>query len=211
MPDRHRPQPPLGRRRLARIIDDERIDHRHAPNQQRRKTPPRQRHRLSRQPLQRPMRADMQHRVDPHDVPQPQIESDEPMPRRTIRIVIPTLPVRHRSPIRLHRRDRGPYPHEPMRKTAIDDRRVIRGRAPRSRHRRPHRPWQRPEQPPIRRQINRRLRRHIAQRRRRNDQPPPRQYRVQARKSIQPDRVPDPPAPRIIRQHAPQHRRLASG
>ena len=64
--DGDRAQPALGHRRLAGVVDDERIDHRQPARQRRRRAGGRQRHRLARQPFQRAVRAQMHQRVDVH-------------------------------------------------------------------------------------------------------------------------------------------------
>ncbi len=212
VPDRHRPEPPLGRRRLTRVVDDERIDDRQPAGQQRRKAGRRQRHRLTGQPLQRPMRSDVQQRVDARHMPQPEIERDEPMPRRAIGIMIPGLAIERRPAIRLHREHRRADPHVPVRERIPHERRVSVGRPPRrqdglARHR-----GEGAEQPVIRREVDRRPRwcvtQPVHQRLDRRCRPQPAQDGVQARERIEPDRVPDPSTARIIRQHAAQRRRL---
>ena len=58
-------QPPLGLHRLARIVDDEGIDHRHRPQHDLGPAAARQRQRLAGQPFQGAVRAEMDQRVDP--------------------------------------------------------------------------------------------------------------------------------------------------
>ena len=58
MADRHRADAPLGLRRLAGIVDDERVDDRRRAEHDFRRASFRQRRRLARQPLQRAMRAE---------------------------------------------------------------------------------------------------------------------------------------------------------
>ena len=103
MADRHRADPALGLRRLARIVDDEGIDHRH-----RRRAPPRarriarQRDGLARQPFQRAVRAEMNQRVDALDLAQPDIECDIGVARREVEIVLLALALLAAPAIGLH-------------------------------------------------------------------------------------------------------------
>ena len=64
MADRHRRQPTLGLHRLAGIVDDERVDHRHGAQHRLRPARRRQSQRLARQPFERAVRAEMDQRVD---------------------------------------------------------------------------------------------------------------------------------------------------
>ena len=82
MADGQRRDATLGLRRLARIADDERIDHRQRAGDDLGKAFRRQRDRLARQPFQRAMRAHMHERVDLGDVSQPQAERDQRVARR---------------------------------------------------------------------------------------------------------------------------------
>ena len=84
----------LGLRRLAGIADDEGIDHGQRAGYDFGKTIRRQCDRLAGQPFQRPMRAHVNERVGLRDVPQPQAECDQCMPRRQNRIVIIGAPFR---------------------------------------------------------------------------------------------------------------------
>ena len=61
----------LGLRGLARIADDEGIDHRQRPGDDFRKAVRRERHRLAGQPFQRAVRAHVHERVDLGDMLQP--------------------------------------------------------------------------------------------------------------------------------------------
>ena len=88
MADGHRRDAALGLRRLARIADDERIDHRQRPGDDFRKAVRRQRHRFAGQPFQRAVRAHVNERIGFADVLQPKSEGDQRMPRRQRWIVI---------------------------------------------------------------------------------------------------------------------------
>ena len=82
MADGQRRDAALGLRRLARIADDERIDHRQCAGDDLGKAFRGQRDRLAGQPFQRAMRAHMNERIDLGDVLQPQAERDQRMARR---------------------------------------------------------------------------------------------------------------------------------
>ena len=78
----------LGLRRLARIADDERIDHRQRTGDDFGKAFRGQRDRLARQPFQRAVRAHVHERIGLRHVLQPQPERDQRVARRQRRIVI---------------------------------------------------------------------------------------------------------------------------
>ena len=82
MADGHAGDAALGLRRLARIADDERIDHRQRPGDDFRKAFRGERDRLARQPFERAVRAHVHERIDLRDVLQPQPERDQRMARR---------------------------------------------------------------------------------------------------------------------------------
>ena len=82
MADGHAGNAAFGLRRLARIADDERIDHRQRAGDDFRETFRGQRDRLARQPFQRAVRAHVNERVGLRDVLQPQPEGDQRVPRR---------------------------------------------------------------------------------------------------------------------------------
>ena len=94
MADGHAGDAALGLRGLARIADDERIDHRQRAGDDFRKAFRGERDRLAGQPFQRAMRAHVHERVDLRDVLQPQAERDQRMARRQWRIVIIGAPLR---------------------------------------------------------------------------------------------------------------------
>ena len=72
MPDGHRGDPALGLRGLARIADDEGIDHGQRPDHRLREAGRRERDRLAGQPFQRAVRAHVHERIGLCDVAQPQ-------------------------------------------------------------------------------------------------------------------------------------------
>ena len=88
MPDGQPGDAALGLRGLARIADDERIDHRQRAGHDFRKAFRRERDRLAGQPFERAMRAHVDERIDLGHVLQPEPEGDERVPRRQQRIVI---------------------------------------------------------------------------------------------------------------------------
>ena len=93
MADGHRGDAALGLRRLARIADDERIDHRQRADDGLGEAGGGQRHGLARQPFERAVRAHMHDGIGTGDVPQPQPEGEQRMARRQRRIVIVGAPV----------------------------------------------------------------------------------------------------------------------
>ena len=84
MADGQRRDAALGLRRLARIADDERIDHRQRAGDDLGKAFRGERDRLARQPFQRAVRAHVHERIDLGDVLQPQAERDQRMARRQL-------------------------------------------------------------------------------------------------------------------------------
>jgi len=78
----------LGLRRLARIADNERIDHRQRAGHDFREAFRRERDRLAGQPFERAMRAHVDERIGFRHVLQPEPEGDERVPRRQQRIVV---------------------------------------------------------------------------------------------------------------------------
>ena len=94
-------QAPLGLHRLARIVDDEGIDHRHRPQHRFGPAFIRQRQRLARQPFQRAMRAEMDQRVDLLRLAQPGIERDIGVTRRNGHVVVARLALGQRATIGL--------------------------------------------------------------------------------------------------------------
>ena len=103
MADRHSGDAAFGLRRLARIADDERIDHRQRPGHDLRKTRSGQRHGLAGQPFQGAVRAHVNEGVDAGDLLQPQPERDQGVTRRQLRIVIIGAALRAASAIRWQR------------------------------------------------------------------------------------------------------------
>ncbi|CAM3446252.1 hypothetical protein PANO111632_19235 [Paracoccus nototheniae] len=90
MTKRDRPDAAFGLRGLARIVDDEGIDHRQCPGQGAWPAGIRQRHRLARQPFQRAMRAHMDQRMGVL-FGQPQIEGDIGVAGHAGQVVIAVL------------------------------------------------------------------------------------------------------------------------
>ena len=103
MADGHAGDAALGLRRLARIADDEGIDHRQRAGDDFRKAVRGERDRLAGQPFQRAVRAHVNERVDLRDVLQPQAEGDQRMPRRQRRIVIIGAALRRAAAVRRQR------------------------------------------------------------------------------------------------------------
>ena len=89
----------LGLRRLARIADDEGIDHRQRAGDDFGKAFRGERDRLARQPFQRAVRAHVHERIGLRHVLQPQAERDQRMARRQRRIVIIGAPLRRAAAI----------------------------------------------------------------------------------------------------------------
>ena len=112
MPDGHSAEPALRCSRLPRIVDDEGIDHGEPAEQCGGQAGRRQRHRLARQPLQRAMCAEMDHRVDAHRLAQPEIEGSESVARRQVGIVIAHLAVERVAAVGLDRGDQSAVARE---------------------------------------------------------------------------------------------------
>ena len=84
-------RPPLGLRALARIVDDERIDHRQRTERRFRITALRKRQRLPRQPFEIAMLAHVHERVGGKFLAEPEVEGEIGMRRDEIGIVIAGL------------------------------------------------------------------------------------------------------------------------
>ena len=67
---------------LAGIVDDERIDHGHGPQQRTGRAGVRKCDSLARQPFERAMGAEMDQRVDPGMLAEPEVEGDIAVARR---------------------------------------------------------------------------------------------------------------------------------
>src|SRR6185437_13922725 len=89
--DRHRADAALGLRRLARVVDDERIHDRGRADEHFRGAALAERNRLARQPFQRAMRAELNDCVDFFAAGEPEVEGDVAVPRRQVEIVIVAL------------------------------------------------------------------------------------------------------------------------
>ena len=87
------PQPTLGLHRLAGIVDDEGIDHRHRAQYRLGPAFGRERQRLARQPFERAMGAEMDERVDLLRLAQPRIHRDIGVTRRTGHVVVACLAI----------------------------------------------------------------------------------------------------------------------
>ena len=101
MPDRDRAKPPLRLHGLARIVDDEGINHGDRAENGFGEAGWRQRKRLARQPFECAVRAEMDHGVDALALPEPGIEGDIAMPRRAGHVVIALLAIGRGAAIRL--------------------------------------------------------------------------------------------------------------
>ena len=93
MADGHGGDAALGLRRLSRIADEERIEHRQRADDGLGEACGRQRHGLAGQPFERAVRAHMHDGIGIGDVPQPETEGEQGMARRQRRIVIGGAPV----------------------------------------------------------------------------------------------------------------------
>jgi hypothetical protein len=120
----------LGLRRLARIADDERIDHRQRAGDDFGKAFGGERDGLARQPFQRAMCAHMHERIDLGDVLQPQAERDQRVARRQLRIVIIGAPLRGTSAIGRQRDQKLAEFFHPEAKRSIVHIGIVRGFAP---------------------------------------------------------------------------------
>ena len=99
MAERDSTQPPFGLRCLARIVDNERIDHRHGAQHHFRRASLGQSNAFARQPFQCAMRAAMNHHV--HISAQPDVKGNIGVAGRQIGVVIVGFMVRFAAPIRL--------------------------------------------------------------------------------------------------------------
>ena len=112
MANRHSGDPAFGLRGFAGIVDDEGIDHGQRAEGRLDGAVLRKRDRLARQPFERAVRAQMNQRVDPLDLAQPDVERDIGVARRSCEIVIFVLARLAPAPIRLHRDDQLARAHE---------------------------------------------------------------------------------------------------
>ena len=125
----HRADAPLGLCRFARIIDDERIDHRQIAGQRLGPAVVRQSHSLARQPFQRAMRADVHQRVVPLCA-QPEVEGHIGMTRGASEVVIAVFAVLQIAAFRLQRDQRVAAGLRGEVERAILNQRIILNRAP---------------------------------------------------------------------------------
>ena len=101
-----RPDPSLGLRGLAGIVDNERVDHRQVGDERLGPADIRQRDALARQPFKRAMRADMDQCVGL--VPQPEIEGDIGVAGDTGEVVVVRIARLGRAAFGLERNESGP-------------------------------------------------------------------------------------------------------
>ena len=94
MADGHCADAALRLRRLAGIVDDERIDDRRRADEDFRRAGLRQGDRLARQPFQRAVRAELDQRVDALLAREPEMEGDIGVARRERQVVIVALAAR---------------------------------------------------------------------------------------------------------------------
>ena len=131
MADSDRAEPALGGSRLARIVDDEGIDHGQPAEQRGRQAGRGQRHRLAGQPFERAVRAEMDHGVDAHRLAQPEIEGDVSVARRQVGIVVARLAVERVAAVWLDRCDETAVAREAHGEMTVANGRVVVRRAPR--------------------------------------------------------------------------------
>ena len=137
MADRRRADAPLGLRRLAGIVDDERVDDGRRAEHDFGRAALAERDRLPRQPLERAVRAELNDRVDFLFAREPEMKRDIGMARRELEIVVIALARRRVAAVGLHRDDELAEPHEAEPKRAVDQVRVFGGLAPRGDERSP--------------------------------------------------------------------------
>ena len=130
MADGRRADAALGLRRLAGIVDDERIDDRRRAKQDLRGAALAERDGLARQPFQRAVRAELNERVDLLLARKPEIERGVGMARRQVEIVIVALAGRRVSAVGLDRDNELAEPHEADPKRAVDQVAIVRRLAP---------------------------------------------------------------------------------
>ena len=161
--DGDRAQPPLRGRRLARVVDDEGIGHRDAAQQRRREAGFRHRDRFAGQPFERPVRAQMDHRVDVLDAAQPKVKRDVSVARRHVGVVIERLTVEDLAAVRLNRGDEASEAGVAKEKRSFLDRGIVFRRSPDLGNPCPGLFRERPEQPAIGRNVENRARRRVAE------------------------------------------------
>ena len=101
MAERDSAEAPARLRRLARVVDDERIDDRHCASHNLGRALGVQRHGFAGQPLKCAMRAAVNHCVDFGDAAKPEIESDVTVARRQIGVVVAVAARRAAGAVRL--------------------------------------------------------------------------------------------------------------
>ena len=106
MTDGDRADAALCLRRLAGIVDDEGIDHRHRAEDDFRRAGARKRDRFAGQPFERAVGSQMDHRIDFLNAAKPQVESEIGVTRSQCRIVIFELAGERAAAIGLYRDDK---------------------------------------------------------------------------------------------------------
>ena len=130
MAECHGANPALGLGRLARVVDDERINDRDRSNQCLRPALVRERHRLARQPFQRAMGTNMDQCIYAGDLLQPKIECDVSVarhPRQIVVLVVAPLPL---TPLGLKGNADPPTPNGPELKRFVSNGGIFLGLAP---------------------------------------------------------------------------------
>src|SRR6185312_6631106 len=214
--DRHRADAALGLRRLARIVDDERIDDRGRADEHFRGAALAERNRLARQPFQRAMRAELNDCVDFFAAGEPEVEGDVAVPRRQVEIVIVALARRRGAAVGLDSDDELAELNEAEGEGATDRVAVMRWLAPGGEQRLPEGERGRGELGFVFAKRQRRLERSILEGGDERRRVKPLGYVISrraqgprdgdgARRRIQADRIAGPSAARrVVRQHAGQ-------
>ena len=130
MADRRRADPSLGLRRLAGIVDDERIDHRRRADEDLRRASTRQRDGLARQPFERAVRAELDEGVDPLAAREPEVEGDIGVARGKRQAVIVALATERVAPVRLDGDDQLAEADKAEAECPVDQARIADGIAP---------------------------------------------------------------------------------
>ena len=131
MTDRDRADAALGLRSFAWIVDNERIDDRRRAEQNFGRATLAERDRLAGQPFERPMRAELNDRIDFLLAGEPEIERDIGVARRQVEIVIVALARGRVAAIGLNRDDELAKPHEAELERPVDGVAIVGGAAPR--------------------------------------------------------------------------------
>ena len=124
MADGRRADAPLGLRRLAGIVDDERIDDRRRAEENFGRAAFGQRDRLARQPFERAVRAELDQRVDPLLGDEPDMKRDVAVAGRQGQVVVVALAARRIAAVGLNRDDQPAEPDEAEAERAADAGRI---------------------------------------------------------------------------------------